>query len=729
MRTLVFLACCFLSAVASAAPDLVYSTYLRANFHPNVIATDPAGNIYLAGDVLVDEPARQTIALIVKLNPQADHYLYTRYLGGSVYDSATAIAVDAAGNAFVAGRTASPDFPVTAGAALGTPATGISDQRSFLTKLDPTGNTVFSTLLGGSAASVAQAIALTPSKEIVVGGTVQSTGFPVTPGAINMPLQSDSPYLLKLDAAGKDVLFSAAGVGGSSIVVDAIGNIYVAGTTRSLDYPTTPGAYQPTFPTTSICTSPSCLGGFPGANQYVSKIDPMGSHLIYSTALTGMFTSVNNGLAVDNAGNAYVTGFAGEGYPYTLPPGTQPFGLPFEILGTPFVSKLDPSGSHLLFSLPTGGVGVGLGADGSLYAGGQLGFAGNALQSYAAYVTPPSFEDVPPQCLPNRHGIRSSAYAAQIDPLSGMITNTQFVGGATLALTGTSLTGLKLWLTGTTDDPQVPLVPGPPPPYVVPGTAASFGAGAYLGAIDFTPFPFLPRPRIACILDGADFSPVSVPARLQVLSVFGSNLGPEQAAGAGGQGAELAGVRVDFGNMPATLLYASATQLNLAVPVIPGVDDSSPLTVTFDGTPSLPRKIWLTGVNPHFFLNADVDVNGMASLVALNPDGSQNSPQNPAPAGSVVSVFVNGLVPNPTVISSTHRILARGNWRVVSTEPATPFVTQIKVEVPPIGEGAANALSCPDPEPGSLCSISLQLFFDNGIAFQPENGGWIYTRR
>src|ERR1700692_1682836 len=92
---------------ASTFPVLTYSTYLRDGFTPHAIATDPSGNIYLAGSAIVDPATAQTIAFVVKLNPQATAYLYVRYLGGSLNDSASTIAVDSAGNAYVAGLAGS----------------------------------------------------------------------------------------------------------------------------------------------------------------------------------------------------------------------------------------------------------------------------------------------------------------------------------------------------------------------------------------------------------------------------------------------------------------------------------------------------------------------------------------------------------------------------------------------------------------------------------------------
>ncbi len=114
------------AASAATFPVLTYSTYLRDNFTPTAIATDASGNVYLAGNAIVDPATTQTTALVVKLNPQASGYIYARFVGGSVNDYANALAVDSAGDVYVAGYTNSPDFPVTSGGSFVTPPTGPS---------------------------------------------------------------------------------------------------------------------------------------------------------------------------------------------------------------------------------------------------------------------------------------------------------------------------------------------------------------------------------------------------------------------------------------------------------------------------------------------------------------------------------------------------------------------------------------------------------------------------
>ena len=211
---------------------------------------------------------------------------------------------------------------------MGTAATGQSDQRSFVLKLDPAGNLVFSDLLGGSAASAAQAVAVDAAGEVLVSGTVSAASgpaFPSTAGAYSVATTADRPYLLKLDPTGTKTIFSATGIGGSAMALDSSGNIYVAGSTDLTDYPTTPGVYQTTFPVVSACTGfVFCMPVVPGINQYVTKIDPSGSKLIYSTAVAGAGNVLNGGLAVDGSGNVYLTGYTPSGYPFTVTPPAIP---------------------------------------------------------------------------------------------------------------------------------------------------------------------------------------------------------------------------------------------------------------------------------------------------------------------------------------------------------------------------------------------------------------------
>src|SRR5208337_3392544 len=189
-------------------PVLVYSTFLGGSGDPNAalvggesnaIAVDAAGNAYVAGqtfsgDFPVTQGAFQTsnyaagqnTAFVAKLNPTGTALVYSTYLGGSYGESANAIAVDAAGNAYVAGQTASTDFPVTPGA-FQTTNHAAGGPTAFVAKLNPTGTgLVYSTYLGGSVFDSANAIAVDAAGNGSVAGHTGSTDSPVTQGAFQV---------------------------------------------------------------------------------------------------------------------------------------------------------------------------------------------------------------------------------------------------------------------------------------------------------------------------------------------------------------------------------------------------------------------------------------------------------------------------------------------------------------------------------------------------------------
>ncbi|HJQ25258.1 MAG TPA: SBBP repeat-containing protein [Blastocatellia bacterium] len=219
---------------------------------------------------------------------------YSTYLGGNNYDSTRAIAVDAAGNAYVVGQTYSTDFPTALPVQpqLG----GASDV--FVTKLNASGTAlVYSTYLGGSDYDYGNSIAVDAAGNAYVTGYTLSTNFPT----VN-PLQTDGgsedAFVAKLNPAGTALVYSTY-LGGSSfdegqsIAADAAGNAYVGGWTGSTNFPTV-NALQPTF------------GG--GADIFVSKLNPAGTALTYSTYLGGTANDSSVSLAIDAAGNVYLAG-------------------------------------------------------------------------------------------------------------------------------------------------------------------------------------------------------------------------------------------------------------------------------------------------------------------------------------------------------------------------------------------------------------------------------------
>ncbi len=697
------------SQSTTPTPGLTYSTYLRNGFTPAAVATDPAGNVYLAGSVVTDQANSQTSVMVVKLNPKGTKYVYVRTLGGSSFDSAAAIAVDSDGNAYITGSAFSPDFPVTAGRQLAIPSS-TGQPRTFLAKLDPQGSVLFSELLGGASTySIGQAVALTPQREIVVSGTA-SPDFPVTTGAFAAAAGKDNrPFLMKLDATGATVRFAAFGIGGNALSIDTTGNIYMAGATLLLDYPTTPGVYQPVFKPVTICFG-FCRVSFPGMNQYLTKVDATGSKLIYSTAvgaaILGNGQTTNAGLAVDAAGNAYLTGLAYGSYPYTV----KDPGVPQV---RPFLTKIDSAGQTAPYSIPIGGVGVALDGQGNVFVGGSYNNF-SLVPTFSALTPPPAppgVQNAVAACLLKEQTTISQAYVSQVDAGTGNVQNTVLIDGSNLSAAGIALVGDAAWIAGYTTTDDVPLTPGAISDAF--GPPSSFFPGAYLGLADFTLMQQPGAPHVGCILDAAGGTRLGPVAPFQLVSIFGTNLGPALGVGApDSKTTSLAGVTVTFDGVAAKLLYVSQSQINVAVPPpsperFPGFTS---MQIFANGPFTQPRILPVVQMSPNLFSIASphtvsCSLSPVDTLVplTLNPDGTINSCENPAKAGSVVSFFVDGLGGQGLSIPVVAQI---GNLsvQVVGVANIDDFVSRIDVRIP---DGFVRGVA--------LVPISFLLVSPNGV--------------
>lgn len=631
------------------AANLSYSTYLRDGFTPTAIASDPAGNVYLAGSSVVDPASGAAAAAIVKLDANASRYLYLSYIDAAQPGTISGLAADSSGNAYVTGITTNPDFPVLGGGQLGTPPTGPADTRTYVAKISPTGIILFSVLIGGSCATATPGIALASSGQIIVSGQSASSGFPTTPGAFTVPDSRQQWFLMELDPTASKVIFSATGIGGQHIAVDAAGNIYAAGSSSGTGYPTTPGAYQTTFVQGYYCTFVSCGPGSytPGLLQHVTKIDPTGSRLIYSTGLNDLTGSIgsttNTGLAVDSSGNAYVTGTGpGSQYPFTEP------ASPIRNFTFAYLTKLDPTGASVIFSISFGGGGIVLDSSGAPYLAGTISLFGPfGIADASPPPVPPTSVGfpLPEACIPNLLTSSAGAYIMKIDPATGATQDAQWIDGSYARATGLALAGNKLWTTGNSAQPDVPYTPG-----ALTSGGLGHGPGALLAAIDFSPPLSASPPAIACVLDGADFARVGPVVNYQFLSIFGSGLGPAVGVAApDGTSASIAGVTVTFDGNPAQLLYVSASQINLMVPavMVPApVQSATVMQVSVNGA-TVARQFPVASSNLSLFATPaptgiPCDGNPVFQPLITNPDGSHNSCANPVKFGSLISLYVSG---------------------------------------------------------------------------------------
>jgi hypothetical protein len=275
---------------------------------------------------------------------------YSTFLGGPGGDVAGGIAVDESGSAYVTGETASAEFPTTPGAY---DAGYNANTDAFVTKLDPSGSApLYSTFVGGSAFDSGHEIAVDEHGSAYVTGFTGSLNYPTTAGAFDPSHNGGGEaFVTKLDPSGSALAYSTflggAGFsfeGGNGIAVDEDGSAHVTGFTGSGAYPTTPGAFDTTHN---------------GRNDaFLTKLDPSGSALVYSTFLGGTGSDVGNAVAVDESGNAHVTGFtASADYPTT----SAALDTGHNGGNDAFVTKLDPSGAAPEYSTFLGGAGADVG--------------------------------------------------------------------------------------------------------------------------------------------------------------------------------------------------------------------------------------------------------------------------------------------------------------------------------------------------------------------------------
>jgi hypothetical protein len=389
-----------------AGTALLYQTYLGpTNYSTPAIAIDSSGSAYITGSgtsafpttpgAYKTQQADGDELFVAKLNPAGSGLVYSTFVGKnnynnsrSPYDHGIGIAVDSSGNAYVTGAAGS-GFPTTPGA-FQTANKATNGVNAFVTKLNPTGTAlVYSTYLGGSVdipaagnGDAGRGIAVDSSGSAYIVGSSGSTDFPTTPGAFQRVnkayVGSYSAFVAKLNPTGSALTYSTLLGGrnnevGYGIAIDNFGDAYVVGEADSSDFPTTPGAFQAIYP---------------GQGAFVTKLNPTGTSLIYSTHLGP--DGIAYGVCVDSNGSAYVTGTAKGFFPTT----SGAFQRDLKGWIQAFMARLNPAGSALLYSTYLGGVNqVVFFGDGD---GGQsvaLDGSGNVYVS--GYAPSPNFPTTP----------------------------------------------------------------------------------------------------------------------------------------------------------------------------------------------------------------------------------------------------------------------------------------------------------------------------------------------
>jgi hypothetical protein len=327
---------------------------------------------------------------------------YSSYIGGAGSDDCVAIAVDASGNAYLTGYTFSADFPVTPGSFQTKPGSSSNApiKDAFVMKLNAAGNgAIYSTYLGGNTT----------------------------------PQQPSSGY----DEA-------------RGIAVDADGNAYVTGLTAASNFPTTPGAFQPAW-------AAGYVNGFAANDAFLTKLSAAGNSLIYSTYLGGKGTDEAYAIALDSNNNAYVTGSTDSiDFPKTAGV-VQPANAGGQDL---FVSKLNASGTGLVFSTYLGGAGPDWGNAIAVDAAANV-FVTGATVGPDAPVTPGAFPTTAGAFRVGSSGMYDGFVTKLNNNATGLIYST-YLGG----IGQDTCFGLAIdpqghaYVTGSTESDNFPVTPG-----------------------------------------------------------------------------------------------------------------------------------------------------------------------------------------------------------------------------------------------------------------------------
>ena len=396
-------------------PEIDWSSYLGGTNadHGRGVAIDPSGNVYVTGYTFSsDFPASGGFdpslgggsdAFISKVDPSGSSLIWSSYLGGSEHEHAHAIAVDAGGNAYVTGYTLSADFPKAGGF----DATNGGVEDAFVAKLDTNGSLLWSSYLGGSGPDQGNGIAVDAGGAVIVVGHTLSPNFPASGGFDVVLDGGDDGFVTRVLATGSGLDWSSF-LGGDSddtataVALDTSGNALITGTTLSADFPSA-GGFDP-------------MGGGGVEDAFVTKVDTAGPSLVWSSYLGGSASDRGLGIAVDAAGDVYVTGHTvSASFPIV-----GGFDSALDGALDAFVTKVNALGSSLAWSSFLGGEGDDYGYAIAIDALGAAHVAGRTTS--IDFVTTGGFDTA--------LGGPVDAFVAKVDPAGAAVEWSSYVGGA-----------------------------------------------------------------------------------------------------------------------------------------------------------------------------------------------------------------------------------------------------------------------------------------------------------
>lgn len=451
-------------------PILDYTTYLGGSLGNDIayaITIDTAGNAYVTGSTSSTNypgpPVRAgtgTDIFVTKLSADGASAVYSTYLGGNGGDTSRAIAIDAAGRAYLTGVTASSDFPTTTGAFDEAHNDG-SD--AFMAILNATGDALqYATYFGGQGINDSgQGIAVDSTGMVYIAGSTDSASLAVTPGK-QFPTTAGAydtllggtfdAFVAKFDPSGKgasDLMYStylggtAGNEGANGLVLAGQDDVYITGQTISSDFP--------------VVTATFGSGNGSNSDVFVVRLNLAGAgaaDLVASARIgSNAFATSDTGqaIAMDATGNIYVAGYTGAS---SFPTTAGAYDETKSSGDDGFLAKLNPGLSALHYSTFLGGNGfdrilaLAVDADGNAHVGG---------------FTQSSNLPVTDETLDPTLGGASDAFLATLDATGANLTYLTYIGGpSSEAANGLVVDSSgTIYIAGNTGDPNLSYVPAP----------------------------------------------------------------------------------------------------------------------------------------------------------------------------------------------------------------------------------------------------------------------------
>jgi len=602
----------FFSKLSPDGKSLIFSTYYGGSnweFPQAGMAMDSQGSVWLSGyteskDLPLKNAAQSTLGgpidcFLAKVS-SIGALLVSTYWGGSKGDSCWGIAVDAQDNVYIGGGSTSDDFPF-----VNALQTSLSLRIGFTTptvaKFSSAGQVAFSTFLGNGSWGGVNGIGFDAAGNIYITGEVGDSKLVTTPNAFQTTAGSnDDAFVVKLNPSGSQILYStylggSAPDSGRDIKVDANGYIYVYGYTSSTDFPL------------KNSLQPFRGGGVLMDDLFITKLVPSGSTLVYSTLLGGSRNENAERMALDAAGTAYVVGnTTSADFPVVKAYQPQPGGGADGILAkisdnTPVAaSPLTPSPGRLLFRYVQGQAVPA--AQAITVAGGPFTVASPvSWLSTSTSGTTISIAANPAGLAPGTYTTSLSLLPSSGTPASVDITLTvlaaapmltsadpSFIpinsGTTTVTFHGSGFSNVTIVLLYTVSFTPVQFVDSSTLRITLPASDLN-GTNNLIFSVKnpdsdvSNPVSVaigVPAPQITAVVNAASFATGPV-APGEIVTIFGSNLDQN----------------VTFDFVPATMIYSSATQVNVTVPYgvtgsTTSVQSGSSAPVKLDVAPSAP---------------------------------------------------------------------------------------------------------------------------------------------